>query len=58
MNREFWKELSDKDGAKISRSTLVTPKEASGLLETGSVYSTYGGTRMDTRNERITEEKS
>ena len=46
-----------KDGAKISRSTLVTPKEAA-VLELVPYIVHMVVTRMDTRNERITEEKS
>ena len=45
-----------KDGAKISRSTLVTPKEAA-VLELVPYIVHMVVTRMDTRNERITEEK-
>ena len=45
-----------KDGA-ISRSTLVTPKEAA-VLELVPYIVHMVVTRMDTRNERITEEKS
>ena len=44
-------------GAKISRSTLVTPKEAA-VLELVPYIVHMVVTRMDTRNERITEEKS
>ena len=44
-----------KDGAKISRSTLVTPKEAA-VLELVPYIVHMVVTRMDTRNERITEE--
>ena len=46
-----------KDGAEISRSTLVTPKEAA-VLELVPYIVHMVVTRMDTRNERITEEKS
>lgn len=46
-----------KDGDKISRSTLVTPKEAA-VLELVPYIVHMVVTRMDTRNERITEEKS
>ena len=43
--------------SKISRSTLVTPKEAA-VLELVPYIVHMVVTRMDTRNERITEEKS